>query len=77
MPNLWPSYKITIFKEIEKNHLLWESMVFATNPSISAGLKCFQWGDKKQGGACASNFIKHHEVGQGTGSVVTRSTKHT
>jgi hypothetical protein len=66
---------ITIFKEIEKNNLLRELMVFATNPSISTGSKCFQWGNKKQGGAYVNNYIKHHETGQGTGNVVTSSTK--
>jgi hypothetical protein len=44
---LWPSYKIMVFKEIEESHLLWESMVFAMDPSISVGSKCFQWGNGK------------------------------
>jgi hypothetical protein len=71
----WPSYIIMVFKEIEENHLLWESMLFAMDPSIWMGSTCFQWGNGKHGGICVSNYIKLHKVGQGMGSVVTRSMK--
>jgi len=39
------------------------------------GSMCFQWGNGKHGGIRVSNYIKHHKMGQGMGSVVTRSMK--
>jgi hypothetical protein len=72
---LWPNYRIMVLKEIEENHLLWESMLFAMDPSRSMGSTCFQWGNGKHGGICISNYIIHHKMGQGMGSVITRSMK--
>jgi hypothetical protein len=34
MPALWPNYKSSIIKEVEKDIILWELYVFAKEPSL-------------------------------------------